>query len=86
MDNNMIKNKMFTYFNRLKGFVRPGQYIEALVIIKGISTKVKEFSSIPDTNHLFQFMRDVSYELDIKSPFEDMRILDNVYHLLDDID
>lgn len=86
MDNNMIKNKMFTYFNRLKGFVRPGQYIEALVIIKSISTKVKEFSSIPDANHLFQFMRDVSYELDIKSPFEDMRILDNVYHLLDDID
>ena len=86
MYNKMIRNKMFTYFNILKGFVRPDQYIEALVVIKSIRNKVKEFSSMPDANHLFQFMRDVSYELGIKSPFEDMRILDNVYHLLDDID
>ena len=86
MYNKMIRNKKLTYFNILRGFVRSDQYIEALVIIKSIRNKAKEFSSMPDANHLFQLMKDVSYELGIRSPFEDMRILDTVYRSLDNID
>lgn len=86
MDKNKFQGKMFTYFNLLRGYVKQEEYIKALAIIKGIRSKIIEYNITPDLNQLFNLMRKVSCELDIKSPFEDMRTLDNAYHSLNNID
>lgn len=86
MNNNKLKSNMFTFFNLLRGYVSREERITALAIIKGIRTKIIEYNITPDANRLFSLMGEVSYELGVESPFEDMRTLDNVYHSLNNID